>query len=77
MMLEPVPSQSSPAVFGITASDAPAAIAASTIFAFSAYDVVFRPARAPRSLRGHGTVMIELTDGGRSHGSVTTTDVSP
>ena len=48
----------------MTASDAPLAIAASTILAFSAYDVVFRPDSAPRSLRGHGTVMIELTDGG-------------
>src|SRR5690242_14383335 len=76
-MLEPVPSHSIPAVLGMTASEAPRAMACSTIRAFSAYDVVLSPERAPRSFLGHGTVTMALTEGGRSHGSVMTTWVSP
>src|SRR6476469_5506058 len=53
---EPVPSHKFPTVLANRASSASAARARSRATTFSAYEVVFRPASTPRSLRGHGTV---------------------
>ena len=52
----PVPSQRCPARLAKIASVAPRRLASASATTFSAYDVVFSPARAPRSLRGQGTV---------------------
>ena len=54
--LLPVPSQRLPARLAKTASVALRSAAWASATTFSPYDVVLRPASAPRSLRGHGTV---------------------
>ena len=63
--LEPVASQSSSRVFGKMASPAPRSCAYASARTFSAYEIVFSPAVAPRSLRAHGTtttVIVGATD---------------
>ena len=54
--LLPVASHSSPRVLANSASTAPCSFAAARAMTFSAYDVVFSPAVAARSLRTQGTV---------------------
>ena len=53
--LVPVPSHRLPTVLAKIASSAPRSWAQARATTFSPYDVVFTPASAPRSLRGHGT----------------------
>ena len=61
--LVPVPSHRLPARLAKIASVAPRSRAWARATTFSAYEVVLSPARAPRSLRGHGTVTT-ADDGG-------------
>src|SRR5581483_1720774 len=76
----PVPSHRLPTVLPNKASSAPAARARSRATTFSAYDVVFNPASAPRSLRGHGTVITMAAadhDVGAPHWMTTVASPSP
>ena len=58
-----------------TASVAPRSAAWASATTFSAYDVVFSPASAPRSLRGHGTVTTDVVGAAGVSASATTTRV--
>ena len=71
----PVPSHRCPARFANTASPAPRRLASARATTFSAYDVVFRPASAPRSLRGHGTTATLAVGGHAVIGDAATTNV--
>ncbi len=53
--LDPVASHNSSRVLGKMASPAPCSCAYASARTFSAYEIVFSPAVAPRSLRAHGT----------------------
>ena len=57
------------------ASPAPTDAACASATTFSAYDVVFRPATAPRSLRGHGTTVTRAGPSQAFSGAATTTRV--
>src|SRR4051794_35091759 len=72
-MLVPVPSQRLPLRLAKTASVAPLFRASARARTFSPYDVVLRPARAPRSLRGQGTVATAVLSGQGVIGAATTT----
>src|SRR3954467_4973092 len=72
-MLVPVPSQRLPRRLAKTASVAPLLRASARARTFSPYDVVLRPARAPRSLRGQGTVATAVVSGQGVIGAATTT----
>src|SRR3954463_7093088 len=77
-MLVPVPSQRLPLRLAKTASVAPLFRASARPRTFSPYDVVFRPARAPRSLRGQGTVATAQVSAQGSIGAAeTTSDPGP
>ena len=73
--LLPVHSESRPVVSASTASDAPRRCASARATAFSAYDVVFSPAMADRSLRTHGTVASVVVAGHGAAGVRVTTRV--
>ena len=75
--LEPVASHSSSRVLAKIASLAPRSCAYASARTFSAYDVVFRPAVAPRSLRTHGTTTTRTESGHGRNGLLATTTVGP
>ena len=75
--LLPVPSQRLPSRLPSTASLAPAARASAKHTAFSAYDVVFRPASGERSLRGQRLVAIWVVAGQGDPGMLTHAKVVP
>ncbi len=74
--LEPVPSQSMPPVLASSASLAPCWWARASATTFSAYEVVFRPVVAPRSLRVHGTVTTAAVSGRRGVAPTATMSVA-
>src|SRR5690349_12183363 len=66
---EPVASHSSPRVLQNNASCAPRASAYASARTFSAYEIVFNPAHAPRSLRDHGTTTTSAVRAGAVTGT--------
>ena len=68
----PVPSHSSPRVLANIASLPPRSLAYARATTFSAYDVVFSPAIALRSLRVHGTTTTGACAAGRGAGTAVT-----
>ena len=67
--LLPVPSQSSPTELAKIASAAPRSWAYRNAITLSAYDVVFSPAVAARSLRVHGTTATSAVGGQSDSGA--------